>query len=99
DFGREPLAILASTFVPFSADLRSVLLKLNCPDRDELVRAAAAGIELSRLYAAATLQVLAQAGLSPAEIAAIGCHGQTVRHRPERGYTIQVVNPAWLVEL
>ncbi|MFM9968724.1 MAG: anhydro-N-acetylmuramic acid kinase [Burkholderiales bacterium] len=32
-------------------------------------------------------------------IAAIGCHGQTVRHRPEHGYTIQLVNGALLAEL
>src|SRR6185503_5952982 len=29
----------------------------------------------------------------------IGCHGQTVRHRPELGYTTQIGNPALLAEL
>jgi anhydro-N-acetylmuramic acid kinase len=33
------------------------------------------------------------------EIRAIGCHGQTVRHRPDEGYTIQLVNGALLAEL
>jgi anhydro-N-acetylmuramic acid kinase len=37
---------------------------------------------------------------SPASaVRAIGCHGQTVRHRPERGYTTQLGNAARLVEL
>ena len=34
-----------------------------------------------------------------AALAAIGCHGQTVRHRPEPGYTMQLVNGALLAEL
>jgi len=32
-------------------------------------------------------------------VRAIGCHGQTVRHRPERGYTVQIGNAAKLAEL
>jgi anhydro-N-acetylmuramic acid kinase len=31
-------------------------------------------------------------------VAAIGCHGQTVRHRPGDGYTLQLVNGARLAE-
>ena len=31
-------------------------------------------------------------------VEAIGCHGQTVRHRPERGYTCQIGNAALLAE-
>ena len=30
---------------------------------------------------------------------AIGCHGQTIRHRPEHGYTVQLGNAALLAEL
>jgi anhydro-N-acetylmuramic acid kinase len=32
-------------------------------------------------------------------VRAIGCHGQTVRHRPEAGYTTQIGNAALLAEL
>jgi anhydro-N-acetylmuramic acid kinase len=32
-------------------------------------------------------------------VRAIGCHGQTVRHRPDRGYTLQIGNAALLAEL
>ncbi len=34
-----------------------------------------------------------------AQVRAIGCHGQTIRHRPERGYTLQIGNMALLAEL
>ena len=33
------------------------------------------------------------------EVRAIGVHGQTVRHRPEKGYTRQINNPALLAEM
>ena len=33
------------------------------------------------------------------QIRAIGSHGQTVRHEPARGFTIQIGNPALLAEL
>jgi len=43
--------------------------------------------------------LLTQAGLTPDAICAIGVHGQTIRHRPELGYTRQTNNPALLAEL
>jgi anhydro-N-acetylmuramic acid kinase len=39
---------------------------------------------------------LDETGIGPADFAAIGCHGQTVRHRPHRGFSIQIGNPAAL---
>jgi anhydro-N-acetylmuramic acid kinase len=38
-------------------------------------------------------------GCSAAKVRAIGVHGQTVRHRPEKGYTRQINNPALLAEM
>lgn len=46
-----------------------------------------------------TADLLAQQGLAPADITAIGCHGQTVRHAPEAGYSIQLADWARLAEL
>ena len=36
---------------------------------------------------------------SPNDIRAIGSHGQTIRHEPARGFTVQIGNPALLTEL
>ena len=38
-------------------------------------------------YATVVRTLLAQAHVSADRVTAIGCHGQTVRHRPESGYT------------
>ena len=92
--------VLGQASLPFPPELRTELLNLNRPrGQDELERAAAAGVALAQTYAEAALAAAAAAGLRPDQVAAIGCHGQTVRHRPERGYTVQLGNGAWLAEL
>src|SRR5690606_17067218 len=49
--------------------------------------------------AAGIHQLLQREGLSASDIRAIGSHGQTVRHEPARGFTVQIGNPALLAEL
>jgi anhydro-N-acetylmuramic acid kinase len=91
--------VIGTHFLPYSDALRERLLALHARGADELHRAAELSIELSRLYAAAVKAVTGAAGIAPAQVRAIGCHGQTVRHRPELGYTLQLVAPALLAEL
>ncbi|WFF80581.1 anhydro-N-acetylmuramic acid kinase [Delftia tsuruhatensis] len=88
----------------FDAALRAELLALNTPEgRDELHRAALAANALARSYAEVVRELLQATGLAPGQIAAIGAHGQTVRHRPQMfdgtGYTLQLNSPALLAEL
>lgn len=88
----------------FDAALRAELLALNTPEgRDELHRAALAANALARSYAEVVRELLQATALTPGQIAAIGAHGQTVRHRPQMfdgmGYTLQLNSPALLAEL
>jgi anhydro-N-acetylmuramic acid kinase len=91
--------LIADAYVSFDAPLQRELLALNSSGANEIERAALAGNELARRYASAVAEVLARSKTPAADIRAIGCHGQTVRHRPERGYTIQIGNAALLAEL
>lgn len=84
---------------PFADDLRAELLALCVPGANEIDRAAQAGNRLAGLYAEAVRAVLDSAAVEGQAVRAIGCHGQTVRHRPELGYTVQIGNPALLAEL
>ena len=93
-----PPALAATRFLPYPPGLRDALLELSQSGSDELERAGRLSVELSALYATAVNGLLAEAGIEAAGIAAIGCHGQTVRHRPESGFTVQLVNPALLAE-
>lgn len=95
--GRARALDCASISLP--AALRAELLALNAPGQDELGRAALVSAELARLYADTVRKLLEKTGVSPSNIAAIGAHGQTVRHRPDLGYTIQLNAPALLAEL
>ena len=90
--------LLATSYLPFPEDLRSQILSLQAPGNSELERAAQVSVRLAEIYAEAVEGVLGDSGYKPASIAAIGCHGQTVRHRPDEGYTIQLNNPALLAE-
>ena len=90
---------LAAAHRPFPDDLHSQLLALQAPGENELHREALAANALSKLYAEAVADVLHRAGKEKQDIRAIGAHGQTVRHRPDYGYTRQIGNPALLAEL
>jgi len=90
---------LAGVSLDMPHDLRADLLALNRSGADELDRAARAANALARLYARAVHELLAQAGLPASAVTAIGAHGQTVRHRPDLGYTVQLNAPALLAEL
>ncbi len=99
DFGDATPKLIANQHLGFDPALRIELLALNQPIENELERSALAANQLVRHYAQAVQAMLAQARVSAKDISAIGCHGQTVRHRPELGYTLQLNNPALLAEL
>jgi len=92
------LRLLGSVHLSYPARLRSRLLALQRHGNNELHRAAILSNELSDLYAGAVRRLLARAGVGARAVAAIGCHGQTVRHRPGEGYTLQLANGARLAE-
>lgn len=91
--------LLHSHYQPFEPQLRAELLALQAPGTDEIHRAAIAANQLAQAYALAVRALLDRASLQSTDIEAIGCHGQTVRHRPDVGYTTQLVNAALLAEL
>lgn len=96
------LRTLACAHAPFAPELRAELLALNRPGPDELHRAALAANALAGAYADVAQRLLHAGGRGAAEVAAIGAHGQTVRHRPGEfdgcGYTLQLLNAPLLAE-
>jgi anhydro-N-acetylmuramic acid kinase len=90
---------LAKYYLPFDDALKNALLALHLPSHNELHQAQVIGNQLARMYAAAVAPLLAQAKSSNKEVKAVGCHGQTIRHCPEHGYSLQIGNAALLAEL
>jgi anhydro-N-acetylmuramic acid kinase len=99
DFGAGKARVAGHLHQPFTVELRAELLALNQPGSDELRRAALASNRLAHAYAGAVRTLLDRAAAAVQSVRAIGCHGQTVRHQPADGYTIQLVNGALLAEL
>ena len=91
--------VLADAFVGFADGLRDALLALQQPGENEIEREALAASALAARYAVCCHELLRSANLAPASVRAIGVHGQTVRHRPDKGYTRQSNNPAGLAEM
>lgn len=95
--------VLHTLFLAYPSDLRSQILALQHPTEHELEITALMGNTLAQLYASAVNQLLATAQITPDKITAIGCHGQTIRHRPGFydgiGFTMQIGNAALLSEL
>ena len=89
----------AHAFVPYSDGLRQQLLDLQDVGANELHRSRMLAQTLSRLYAQTVGKLLHDTGLTPTQITAVGCHGQTVRHAPEHGYSIQLADLPLLAEL
>ncbi len=90
--------LIASVAAPFEPSLRAELLALQASGPDELHRAALAGNRLADFQAALVSDLCSRADVAPAKVVAIGSHGQTVRHRPELGFTLQINAPARLAE-
>ncbi len=103
DFSQATPRVMGHASLAFPAALRSELMALNSSGEAELHRAALAGNALVRVYAQVVHELLRAAALPVASVAAIGAHGQTVRHRPQEfdgtGYTLQLNQPALLAEL
>jgi anhydro-N-acetylmuramic acid kinase len=103
DFGSQRPRVLGHIGAAFSHALKHELLQLNTSGPDELHRAALSANALVRVYADVVARLLTSCQVDPHSVRAIGAHGQTVRHQPQRfdgtGYTLQLNQPALLAEL
>lgn len=93
------LSILASHSIDMPVDLKAKIQKISQPGDNEIGLMAEIIPEFVHLSAEAVRAVTEQASLSPKQITAIGSHGQTVRHLPDKGFTLQLDDPSLLAEL
>jgi anhydro-N-acetylmuramic acid kinase len=77
--------VLAERESPLADDLRAEVLAVAAAKSLEPERLMRLDVRLAEAYAEAVLEIAEEAGVKPAEIAAIGSHGQTVRHIPRAG--------------
>jgi anhydro-N-acetylmuramic acid kinase len=102
DFDGSPLKIVAASATAFDADLkRRISAVLDTPTGVALDELGQIDVELAQGFAQAALALLSNAGISPGRVAAIGSHGQTLRHRPDLTppFTWQIGDPNTLTEM
>lgn len=99
DFGPDRPQLLNTHFLPYSDAIKRSALALHDSHINELDNTAILANQLSHLYAEVVHGLLDKARLGNEKIRAIANHGQTIRHQPERGYTLQIGNNALLAEL
>jgi anhydro-N-acetylmuramic acid kinase len=87
----------------FDPALKAALLSLNSPAHNEIHTERLAANALAKHYAEVCGLLLQELNIQSTRVAAIGAHGQTIRHRPSAfdgvGYTVQTNNAALLAEL
>ncbi|MDH5378709.1 MAG: anhydro-N-acetylmuramic acid kinase, partial [Gammaproteobacteria bacterium] len=93
EFSGEDYKVLGSSHLELPADLAKQLYQLCLPGKNEIEAMAEADIKVAKLFSKAVDKLLSKLNLSRNRVAAIGSHGQTIRHLPELGTTIQIGDP------
>ncbi|MGP9690173.1 anhydro-N-acetylmuramic acid kinase [Psychrobacter sp. AOP22-C1-C5] len=107
---QRPMRLLATYSQDFPPRLREVLLALCQPNgvsqlvpnadepNSELDWFGWANREYAEFASDVVNTLLKKAKTDPEAVLAIGCHGQTVRHRPQMGFSLQLVDPNIIAE-
>lgn len=90
--------LLGTHYEPMPAQLKQDLLELCSSGPDELARAAKAEQDWAELASQGIERLLNEAHIDSSAIRAVGSHGQTVRHEPQLGFTIQIGHPSLIAE-
>ncbi len=93
--------LIAATDIPMPIELREEIRALNTPCENELQRSLILDKQLAHLFAKAVSQLLKAAQVNASQVYAIGSHGQTLRHSPDKpwGYSLQIGDANTLAEL
>ena len=95
-FSDGKINIIGSHSESISAQLKLDILCLCEPGTDSIALYAETDNILGELFARAALNLMTQLDIKPSQVAAIGSHGQTVRHQPPtkvNGFSLQIGNP------
>ncbi len=99
DFSEDLPVKIMTRYFPFSQKLQNEILTFSNNHNISIDDIYLLENTLTKSYAKAVISVIKELNISPTRIRAIGCHGQTIRHNPDKGYSIQLVNGSLLAEL
>ncbi len=96
ELGEQHCTVLAAQTTAYPADLSNALLAASRqPARCGVDELCALDHRVGECFRDAAINLLEASGTSPASVAAIGSHGQTLRHQPRlpRPFTLQLGDP------
>ncbi len=101
EFHAQGCTQVASHSHPWAAELQQQLRSIAHPGENEIERLGVLDIRVAEEFAHCARTLLQQAGVNPEQVAAIGSHGQTIRHRPDTSppFTLQIGDPNRIAEL
>lgn len=87
--------LVHSVSLTYPPDLRRRIVEMASATTTRLEDLGQLDHVLGQAFADAAIQLIAEAGIAADDVRAIGCHGQTVRHRPalESPFSLQIGDP------
>lgn len=94
-FDKHPFELIATHSEPIPKEIKDQILNLCYPGTNGIERMGHTDVALGRMFAKTCIELLHKASISPEDVAAIGSHGQTIRHQPndKLPFTIQIGDP------
>ncbi|MFW1677208.1 anhydro-N-acetylmuramic acid kinase [Pontibacter sp. JAM-7] len=89
--------LLATHSCAFPSDIHAEILALCLSGANEIDRMAQLDLRIADCFAQAAAPLISKRA-SHQTIRAIGSHGQTIRHRPELGFSLQIGEPSRIAE-
>jgi anhydro-N-acetylmuramic acid kinase len=102
DFDVTPLSIVATSATAFDPALKNRIASImETSDRVSLDELGQVDVAVAQAFAQSALALLQSTGVPAGSVAAIGSHGQTLRHRPDLSvpFTWQIGDPNTLAEM
>ena len=96
---KNKISVLDFLHINYSTKLKENILKLHFPEKNELEKSLLLSNELAILTGKGINRLLLKNSLSAKHIKGVGYHGQTIRHRPDKGYSNQIGNADLLSEI
>lgn len=96
---KNKISVLDFLHINYSTKLKENILKLHFPEKNELEKSLLLSNELAILTGKGINRLLLKNSLSAKHIKGVGYHGQTIRHRPDKGYSTQIGNADLLSEI
>jgi len=93
DFSQSRPQLVTSYSEKIPTELRHAITELCQPSTNEIEKLASIDATLGELFAHTANTLLKQANMNAKNILAIGSHGQTIRHYPDKKFTLQIGDP------